>query len=257
MRISSIRGSMSSSTSRRTGGRPTLRRSSSFSRASSRFSASSSSTSTSSFRVTRKTWWLTTCMPLNSWSRWRAMTSSSGTKRPSPSDMNRGSTVGTLTRANWRTPGLGVLDQDREVDRQARRCTGRGATGRRPAASARGRCARRRARACARAPRGAARPSAAARCPRAASAGRISSAKRRRLLLDELTGAVQDRRVQVARQQPADARHGDAGGDAPLEPGDADHEELVQVGGEDRQELRPLEQRDAHACPGRGRGPGR
>ena len=105
---SSIFGSMSSSTSSRTGGRPTLRRSSSFSSASSRFSASSSSTSTSSLRVTRKVWCWTTCMPLNSWSRWRAMTSSSATKRPSASGMKRGSTLGTLTRANCRTPVSGL-----------------------------------------------------------------------------------------------------------------------------------------------------
>jgi hypothetical protein len=45
---------MPRSTSRRTGGRPTLRRSSSFSSATRMFSASSSSTSRSSLRVTRK-----------------------------------------------------------------------------------------------------------------------------------------------------------------------------------------------------------
>ena len=106
---SSIFGSMSSSTSSRTGGRPTLRRSSSFSRASSRFSASSSSTSRSSLRVTRNVWCCTTCMPLKSWSRCRAITSSNATNRPSASCRNRGSTAGTFTRANCRTPVTGFL----------------------------------------------------------------------------------------------------------------------------------------------------
>ena len=115
---SSIFGSMSSSTSSRTGGRPTLRRSSSRSRATSRFSASSSSTSTSSFRVTRNTWCWTTCIPVNSWPRCWAITSSSGTNRPSSSLMNRASTDGTLTRANCRRPGVGVADQHGQVDRQ-------------------------------------------------------------------------------------------------------------------------------------------
>ena len=109
---------MSSSTSSRTGGRPTLRRSSSFSRASSRFSASSSSTSTSSFRVTRNAWCWTTCMPLNSWSRCRAITSSKATYRPSASGMNRDSTVGTLTRANCRMPVSGLRTRTaRLIDR--------------------------------------------------------------------------------------------------------------------------------------------
>lgn len=38
-------------------------------------------------------------------------------------------------------------------------------------------------------------------------------------------------------------RHGEAGVDAAFEAGDADHEELVEVGGEDREEADPLEQR--------------
>jgi hypothetical protein len=40
-------------------------------------------------------------------------------------------------------------------------------------------------------------------------------------------------------------RRGLAGADVPLEPGHAHHEELVQVGAEDGEELHPLQQRDA------------
>ena len=38
---------------------------------------------------------------------------------------------------------------------------------------------------------------------------------------------------------------GEPGEDAALEAGDADHEELVEVAREDREEVRPLEHRDA------------
>ena len=42
----------------------------------------------------------------------------------------------------------------------------------------------------------------------------------------------------------ADVRgHGQAGRDAALQPGDPDHEELVEVAREDREEVRPLEHR--------------
>ena len=43
--------------------------------------------------------------------------------------------------------------------------------------------------------------------------------------------------------QPGGGAHGEAGGDAALEAGHADHEELVEVAGEDGQEAGPLEQR--------------
>ena len=52
--------------------------------------------------------------------------------------------------------------------------------------------------------------------------------------------AVVDALHQLARRQSAGRLHGDAGGDASLQPGDANHVELVEVAGEDRQELGPL-----------------
>ena len=68
--------------------------------------------------VTRKTWCCTTCMPVNSWSRCRAITSSSATNRPSSSLTKRGRTLGTLTRANWRIPVTGFLTSTaRLIDR--------------------------------------------------------------------------------------------------------------------------------------------
>ena len=45
--------------------------------------------------------------------------------------------------------------------------------------------------------------------------------------------------------RPLAARDGEAGRDPPLQAGDADHEELVEVAREDRQEAHPLEQRHA------------
>ena len=49
----------------------------------------------------------------------------------------------------------------------------------------------------------------------------------------------------LARLEPGRGAHGEAGGDPALEPGDPDHEELVEVAGEDREEAGPLEQRHA------------
>ena len=106
---SSILGSMSSSTSSRTGGRPTRRRSSSFSRASSRFSASSSSTSTSSLRVTRKVWCSTICMPREQLVEVPGDHVLQGDE-PALGQLRRtgAARVGTLTRANWRSPVSGL-----------------------------------------------------------------------------------------------------------------------------------------------------
>ena len=59
----------------------------------------------------------------------------------------------------------------------------------------------------------------------------------------QLTGLGPDRLEHLARHQPRRGPYGDARGDASLEAGDADHEELVEVAGEDREEPRPLQQR--------------
>ena len=53
----------------------------------------------------------------------------------------------------------------------------------------------------------------------------------------------QHRVMHLAGQQPAGRAHRDARRDPPLQPGHPDHEELVEVGREDRQELRALQQR--------------
>ncbi|CAB4994836.1 unannotated protein [freshwater metagenome] len=49
--------------------------------------------------------------------------------------------------------------------------------------------------------------------------------------------------VHLARQFPARGPGGDPGSDASFEPGDTDHKELVEIAGEDGEELGPLEQR--------------
>ena len=79
--------------------------------------------------------------------------------------------------------------------------------------------------------------------PSSASSGRTSSCEHPRLLGDQLPGPAQDRQVHLAGHHAAHRRDRDAGGDPALQPGDPDHVELVQVGGEDRQELGSLQQR--------------
>ena len=59
----------------------------------------------------------------------------------------------------------------------------------------------------------------------------------------QLAGARPDAVEHLARHEPAGGPDGDAGGDAALEAGDPHHEELVEVAGEDGEELGPLEQR--------------
>ena len=104
--ISTKASSASAEISRRTGSlRRRCRRLSSI--ISRRSSASSSSIVRSVFRVTRNTVWLTTRSPPNSSPRWRAMMSSSRTKRTRPSPWvdtitTRSSSAGTWTTAKWR-----------------------------------------------------------------------------------------------------------------------------------------------------------
>ncbi len=61
--------------------------------------------------------------------------------------------------------------------------------------------------------------------------------------LRQLAGGGEDQVEHLGRHQAARGGHGHAGGDASLEARDPDHEELVEVAGEDRQEPRPFEQR--------------
>ena len=59
----------------------------------------------------------------------------------------------------------------------------------------------------------------------------------------EFVGPDADRVHHLQRHPPGDAGHGQAGVDAAFEAGDAHHEEFVEVGGEDREEADPLQQR--------------
>ena len=60
----------------------------------------------------------------------------------------------------------------------------------------------------------------------------------------QLVGDQRDLLEHLARLEARGRPHGQTGGDAALEPGDPDHEELVEVGGEDREEPGALQQRD-------------
>ena len=98
--------------------RPKRRRRSSSSTASSRSSASSSSRARSALRVTRNGQPPTTSMPGNSWSRWAAMTCSTGTNRSlSGRAISRGTDGGTLRRANRWPPPSGSATRTAEVQR--------------------------------------------------------------------------------------------------------------------------------------------
>ena len=112
---------MSSATSSRTAG-PNRRRASSRSSACSRSSSRSSSTSKSALRVTRNRWCSTTSMPGNS---------SAGARRSGPRaagtsavarglrpGTNRGTLLGTLTRANRSAAGVRVAHEHGQVQRQ-------------------------------------------------------------------------------------------------------------------------------------------
>ena len=99
------------------------------------------------------------------------------------------------------------------------------------------------------------RPSAAARCPpwRARARSRRGTARACRSISSEVVLQICSSTSRGIR--PGRGGHGDPGGDPALEAGHPHHEELVEVGGEDRQEPDPLEQRQAR-CPRRARAPG-
>ena len=64
-----------------------------------------------------------------------------------------------------------------------------------------------------------------------------------RVPLAEVARLGPDRLEDLARHHPGGGLHGEPGGDPALETGHPDHEELVEVAGEDRREPDPLEQR--------------
>ena len=78
--------------------------------------------------------------------------------------------------------------------------------------------------------------------PSASSSGRTWSRKTLACALGDGPAARGDARQLLARGQPVGAADGQAGLVAALQPGDPNHVELVEVGGEDRQELGPLQQ---------------
>ena len=65
----------------------------------------------------------------------------------------------------------------------------------------------------------------------------------RLLVAHQLAGALRDRVELLRRRQAVLARRGDAGEHLAFQAGDADHVELVEIAGRDRQEAQPLEQR--------------
>ena len=129
------------------------------------------------------------------------------------------------------------------------RCTGTGGRARRPAASAPGRSGAGSARRARRAARR--RDVVAARrcgCRARPAPGAARCSRQPRLARRLLDGTASRMRVdRLARRAPVGARRVDAGVDLVVQAGDADHEELVEVRGVDREELHALEQRAARS----------
>ena len=210
-------------------------------------------------RVTRNGWCATISMPGNSWSRCAAMTCSSGTNRsPSGRRTNRGSSGGTFTRANRRSPVHRVAHDHRQVQRQVRDVGERVRRGRPASGVSTGKIRSlehldevrrgRRRRASSQPTSGSRpRPAPARRSSRNTRSWRSTSSRTRSRIAAQLLARASARRARCAPS---------AGGELVLEPGDADLEELVEVLAEDGQELGPLEQRHAPG-PRPGPGPGR
>ena len=182
-------------------------------------------------------------MPGKSWSRWRAITASSGTKTESPSGMKRGSTsFGTLTRAKVSAPETGSRSQTAsESDRLEMYGNGR------PGPTASGVST---GKICSENTRSTASSSAASqdsqsitRMPCSARAG-CTSRPHVGVAPAQLARALGDAFECLARRQAVGAAGVDSGVHHVVEPGHADHEELVEVRRVDGEELDPLEQRD-------------
>ena len=255
-----MRGLMPSAISRRTGG-PKRRRSSSFSIAFSRFSASSSSTSTSSLRVTRNVWCSWTTIPGKSVSRCSEMTSSTGTNdigpfsgeaactsgalgRPDASTaMNRGSSGGTLTRAKCSLPVAGLVTTTARFS-DSPEMYGNGCAGSTASGVSTGKICRRknlRSRSCSLSPSSSQRTSVMPSC---ASAGCTCSANTAAWrAISRCASSLIDSST-CRGDSPDAAVTAMPGRDATLQAGHPDHEELVEVGREDRQEPHALQQRD-------------
>ncbi len=230
------------STSSRTAS-PNRRRRSSSSIASRRSSASSSSIARSALRVTRKRWCSSTSMPRNSASRLASITWSIRTKRDGSDLEQPRQDLRDLDPGEAALAGLRIAQSDRDrqaerrdvrermagIDRERRQdredlveeaLPERVVVLRDGRRSRRARCPRRRA------------PGGSTRRSRTWSAGELE---------DALPGGGE-----LLLGRPAVGRPGDlAGLDLLAQAGDADLEELVEVAGEDGQELDPLEQRVA------------
>ena len=140
-------------------------------------------------------------------------------------------------------PPSGSRSATARFERPARRCTGTGAPGRPPAGSAPGRPARGSRSAAARAPAASRSSQRTSWMLSAASFGRTSSAKQAacRVTRSAVRSVIISSWWRSGR--PVAAAHRQAGLQPALEAGDPDHVELVEVAGEDGQELRPLQQR--------------
>ena len=179
--------------------------------------------------------------------RWAAMSSSTGRNRAPRLSFctvtNRGTLLGTLTRANSSAPPSGsrsatarfsdrlgdVRERVRRVDRQR----GQHREDLLPEVGAQPLALRRRR----------ARPSCTSSMPSAASFGQDLVGEAGGVPGDQVGGPLGDHLELVAQREPVAAAHRQAGLQPALQAGDPDHVELVEVAGEDGQELGPLQQR--------------
>ena len=242
---------MSSATSSRTG-EPNRRRANSRSSACSRSSSRSSSTSKSALRVMRNAWCSTISMPGNSTGRNAAISSSIGRKRISPwpsppsvresSSTKRSTLSGTLTRAKCCPPSSGRLTVTARFRlsplTNGNGCAGSTASGVRTGNTCS--CEVRRQLVALGLIQIGPRDDVDAfggqrRAHRIEEHPRVAGRDLLGLLADAAQLLTRGQTVGRADRQPHLV--------AALEAGDPDHVELVEVGGEDRQKLGPLQQR--------------
>ena len=170
------------------------------------------------------------------------MTSSSGTNRCGPTGTNRLKIGGTFTRAKCSLPVLRVAHQHGQVQRQpgdvgerVRRVDGQRRQHREdPVAEQR--------------LAGLLLVAVEVRPAQQldlllGERGDELVAEQLRVALHEVARRTPDLLQHLARHQAGRGGYGDPGGDPPLQAGHPHHEELVEVGGEDRQEPDPFEQR--------------
>ncbi len=155
---------------------------------------------------------------------------------------NRGSSGGTLTRANCSSPVLGLTTTTARLS-ESPEMYGNGWAGSTASGVRTGNTCSRNITPSISCSAGDSSSHRTRVMPSSASFGRTSLTKTRACRAISSCAPARDLLEHLARLQAGRRTLGQTGRDPSLEPGDAHHEELVQVAGEDGQEAGPFEQR--------------